>query len=932
MHGVERTLGKAHHTLLGFYFVGVKLRMSKPTRLHAQHAPILYATLSTAYGQARGIEPVMPDGVLPHVVEQCRLYLAKGDQYAFGLTILAHSPGEAAERLDTILAGLEAIGRRAPGNRVALGGNFSISTVTDQVNQRARQPHQKLVPLPLETIATQLDRLRHTTTITLRFRSPLRCARPKRSQREGHGYFDRDYFSPHVFLNRLVARLRALGVVTEQFRLGGSLPNARDNRLVWLDASYGPKKKRNAQGGAVGTVVLNQCNPAVNEALIWGQYAHVGGQTRFGFGRYEIDELKPNDLPAIIPNRTITLWELATSDAAMAVVATELELESGLLSEAVADIRSGHYTPDRHSQVPITNGTNTRVLSIPSRRDRALQRLVLDQISPPIDLFLEESSLAYRHGLGRQRAARRIREAYRKGFRWGVKADFMAFFDSVDHDELSARVKAYLADDFLADLIMQWVQKGAPSTGKGLPTGAPLSPLLANILLDQFDEQVSLRNGFLIRYADDFLILFEDESQAHETYQLAYDQAAALKLALNQDKTQMIDLREPFTFLGYQFYYRDEWETMPTSEPALLDDIGWHDSAKESPRKATETRLRGESVLAPRAPQATLIWGPGVKRLRTQGNQLLGFYGDSRPPARTAMERIRDLVLLGTPSIDQTAMSRLMCHGVTVFLADEVGRVVSTLAPEEQLEDAAAIRAQAKLQSDDAQRLTLARKLVAAKLVNHGALSDAYQGRDKDYRTGRELRDLAEKASEADCVEALLGFEGAGAKLWYGVLPRRLPRSFTFDRRVAPSATDPVNVMLNIGHTMVYRLMVLIIRQAGLVPSLGVLHRMKQGHAALASDLQEPWRHLVERSVLETLQRIRPSDFALTDHPDFPLRVSNRASRELTAKIHRTLSVSCQGKGQSTAKPYRYQMQSMVRSLKGWLTDPDRSLEVFQHP
>ncbi len=230
---------KPPHRLLGFYFVGVKLRMTKPTRLHAQHAPILYALLSTAYGQARGTEPVMPDGVLLHAVEQCRLYLSKDAHYAFGLTILAHSPTDAATRLDAILLGLRTVGRRSPGKRVALGGSFSVSTVTDQVVQRSRQPHQKLTPLPLERIAGQLDRLRNQQQVSLRFRSPLRCARPKRRQRDGHSYFDREYFSSHTFLNRLVARLRSLGVVNEQFQLGESIPTVADNRLVWLDASYG---------------------------------------------------------------------------------------------------------------------------------------------------------------------------------------------------------------------------------------------------------------------------------------------------------------------------------------------------------------------------------------------------------------------------------------------------------------------------------------------------------------------------------------------------------------------------------------------------------------------------------------------------------------------------------------------------------------------
>ena len=96
-----------------------------------------------------------------------------------------------------------------------------------------------------------------------------------------------------------------------------------------------------------------------------------------------------------------------------------------------------------------------------------------------------------------------------------------------------------------------------------------------------------------------------------------------------------------------------------------------------------------------------------------------------------------------------------------------------------------------------------------------------------------------------------------------------------------------------------------MLRQAGLVPAVGVFHQPRSGHAALASDMQEPFRHLMDRAVLETCARIRPDDFEPVEHGPYALRIKPRAVRELLAWVHRILARSCHGAGQSEPRPYR---------------------------
>lgn len=872
----------------------------------------------------------MPDGVLLDAPEQCRLHLARDDRYAFGLTLLAHSRREASERLDQLIDGLRKVGRHAPEKGVALGGNFAVAVVEDLVAGQPRAMRQNLEPIGMNWIADELDRLGDIESLTLRFLSPLRAQRSKRNRGTGHGHFDRELFESHLFIDRLVARLRTLGILSAEFPRDPTYPRVGTNQLVWLDASYGPRSHRKALGGAVGRLVLEECGPSTREVLVWGQYARVGGQTRFGFGSYRLEALGPDPFAC---RRSASLLELAESSAALDQAAADLELESGGLRQVLQEVRAGAFLPEPHARVEIpAKGNKSRLLSIPSRRDRALQKMILHQIAPGIDRFLEDSSLAYRKGLGRHRAAMRIRDAYRQGYRWGVRADFASFFDRVDLGELEARLEAYLADDELTRLIMVMVRSGAPTPNRGLPTGAPLSPLLANLLLDHFDEQVEREGGLLVRYADDFLILFRKPEEAERLYRVAQATAETLQLELNQEKTSRLGLDEPFTFLGFRFEKRESWEASALSEPAELDDIGWHDSSRSRPTSAAATRMPGESSLNPRSPQGTVIWGPSVSALRTQGNQLRCIHADSRGPTRVPLNRVRELFVLGSPTVDGPALKAISKAGISVFLTDDVGRVTATIFPEDVLEDARGVAGQVTAQQDASWRLEISRKLVAAKLRNYATLADVYRGQRHDWTTGKELRGLADAAEQADSVERLLGLEGAGAARWYGEFASRLPSSFTFERRVAPAASDPVNIMLNIAQTVLYRHLMVMIRQMGLVPSVGILHRPRVGHAALASDLQEPFRHLMDRAVLEAARRIRPTDFSPQDHERYPLRILPRASRELLGRIHQILAISCCGKAQSEPRPYRMQMLGLARSLRTHLIDRQKSWKVFEHP
>jgi len=902
--------------------------MTHPARLHAHHAAILYALLAEANGAGSGGITSIPDGVLLDAPEQSRLRLVKGDRYSFGFQVLAADQATAGACVSRLVEGLRKVGSQGRQDKKPLWGNFRVGEVRHLAGtDGAGSPE----PIPLQHIALEQERGRSMKEITLRFLSPLRWERPKPERASGATYFDDRFFPADLFARRTLQRVNALGYTVPLTEVSGRDVALVENQLVWLDLTYGHSENRKPIGGAVGRVVLRIRNPAVADLLVLGQYLRVGGNTRFGFGAYRIEELGPSPYRV---ERSVSLLDLALEHPALDRYSAQMDVASGRTRHLVASIRDGTYQPRSAARV-ILGGDHPRILSIPAGEDRVLQRAVLETIAPAIDLFFEESSTAYRKGLGRQRAAQRIREAYRDGYQWALRSDFHEFFDSIDHHLLRQRLDAYLCDDRLVDLIMLWVSSASLQPGRGLPTGSVLAPLLSNLFLDQFDERVGRENGRLVRYADDFLILFRDPDQARLVLKRAEDLAEELRLALNEQKTQLVDLTCPFDFLGFRFHRAEEWQLSPSGKLAHIDDLGWRQAPARRDRAAGDLRLSGEPDKpgAEGALHCCAIVGPGVSWMGAEGEDFIFRLDDDRPELRIPARRVGDLLVLGPPTIDRSVLTSARCGNVNLLIGDDAGRFLRSVHIEEPLDQAALLKAQVEAAGDQVRRLIIARALVRAKLLNHACLARVYLPRDGPTdSTPQGLTELAEKAVQAPSVEVLIGYEGAGAALWYGGFSRRIDPRFRFEKRVAPGADDPVNVLLNIGHTILHRLLWMAVVREGLAPSLGFLHQVRSGHPALASDLQEPFRHLVDRAVIEATSALQPGQFhPQTDGP-YRLRIDGSAYRDFSAQVFRTLAIWCQGAGQSEPRSYRHQLLVAARALRRHLLDPETSFEVFTHP
>jgi RNA-directed DNA polymerase len=198
-----------------------------------------------------------------------------------------------------------------------------------------------------------------------------------------------------------------------------------------------------------------------------------------------------------------------------------------------------------------------RKLCIPAVRDRVVQRAVLDRIGPDLEKKFETCSYAYRKGRSVKQVIYQITRYYNEGYRWVVDADIDAFFDTVSHDILHDKMSRLIESPMICSLLSKWVKaevwdgKHLTALSQGIPQGSAVSPVLANLFLDELDEAMLAAGYKYLRYADDYLVLCKNREEAFHA--LEFSKEVLENMALRLDDEAVTSFDQGFKYLGVVF-------------------------------------------------------------------------------------------------------------------------------------------------------------------------------------------------------------------------------------------------------------------------------------------------------------------------------------------------------------------------------------------
>lgn len=252
----------------------------------------------------------------------------------------------------------------------------------------------------------------------------------------------------------------------------------------------------------------------------------------------------------------------------------------GMQTDELRDYLNNHYqvvkskilegtykpSPVLRVEIPKQDG-GTRMLGIPTVKDRLLQQSIAQWLSPKYEKQFSKYSYGFRPKRNAHQAVKQAQQYLQEGKTYVIELDLEKFFDKVNHDRLMTTLSRAISDRRTLKLIRSYLTSGLMEKGvvneqtEGTPQGSPLSPLLSNIVLDELDKELEKRGHSYVRYADDCSIYVKSEKSAKRVLtSITKYIECSLKLKVNKTKTK-ISRPTASTLLGFSFFKtKGNWE------------------------------------------------------------------------------------------------------------------------------------------------------------------------------------------------------------------------------------------------------------------------------------------------------------------------------------------------------------------------------------
>jgi len=264
----------------------------------------------------------------------------------------------------------------------------------------------------------------------------------------------------------------------------------------------------------------------------------------------------------------------------------------GNWKRVIADLKTGLYKPSPVRRVEIGKPDGgIRQLGIPTVLDRIIQQAIAQVLTPIFDPEFSNNSFGFRPYRNGQQAVKQVQGIIKQGRRFAVDVDLSKFFDRVNHDLLMTHLGYKTRDKRLLKLIKLYLRAGVidkqlyTESREGVPQGGPLSPLLANIMLDPLDKELEKRGHLFARYADDFTIVVKSQRAGERVLRsISKYLENRLKLVVNTIKSHVVKTNKckflGFTFLGGRIHWHPKTLHKFKQQVRRLTNRNWGVSMK----------------------------------------------------------------------------------------------------------------------------------------------------------------------------------------------------------------------------------------------------------------------------------------------------------------------------------------------------------------
>ena len=964
--------------LLPLRQLAVTLQFTRSTPVRFFHQVPLCAWLRYLLGGADGFSTYLRIDT----VETGRLHYRAGDFYRFSIVCLAGGEPLLSiliHQLQLLPQSVKVLHKKLP-----FSDNLVLHSLQDAFTAEQVDDVSELSAYGKRQLRSEADLWADKRTLLIRWNSPARLLRDKsdRQELEGELRFCRD--SEHLTLPLLLARLRdsmaelirkrKVAVVPRKGIPDAALQHAH---LFWIDQEYlDINGKEQCMGGLFGDITINVSALSEDwwQLLLLSQYTGVGQRTSFGWGRFQC-VTEDNTLtyrrvyPAhsflqracklenlldayahVLANRPYAVgdedtneydehWGIEDEDTLPHADAATIDT----LNRLSKQLTQGEYQPPplRGVVIPKPDG-GVRPLAIAPFWDAVLQRAICQALTPALDSLMYPGSHGYRKGKSRMTARYDIQRAWREGYRWVYESDIEDFFDSVNRQHLRSRLHALFGYDPLIELIQQWMaapvefENQRVDRAYGLPQGSPLSPLLANLMLDDFDSDMRAAGFRLVRFADDFVVMCKSAEEAQSAGDRAIRSLAEQGLTLNTEKTAIRATRDGFKYLGYRFINDLAIDISGTDKSAGITVNEKNTAQPDIPpgswlarlAERTPQKISRIDALATRAADLLDTLRPITLEQEAENETIVVVAGDhsvvgtslgkltvyrkEKRIQQVPWETVRVVLLLGNHQLTTQAMHKALSMNIPVHLGNGSGRYRGVLfSGKPDIHGQLLWLQQLITASDEPASVTIARELVASRLRHM-----AETLRKRKLEPG-DLRDTWLKhIRRHKTLSALNGVEGNATRYYFSQIKTLVPSQYQFSTRNRRPPKDPFNALLSLGYTVLYGITECIVRANGLLPTVGFYHQPHGRHATVASDLMEPFRHIVEQEAITLIRSSKMSLGEFEQQTGGGCRISSATRRAYTAALLARFQAKVQARSEHHSITILEHMDVQARSLK----------------